>query len=214
MFVSRPPPCSTISLLALVSALFFQGANAYAGFVVTFSETTSGVTIEGSGSLSTLDGLSYYSSTDIVASNQYFRNSIVVHIRSFSDTIDWYETTFSSFSSLGVTRNLQDDPGVEFGIVNTPTIDRVYLPSGYAAGDTISFTVSNPGDTLADFGLNAGDTWGATWSTGSQTTPTESMIFRAVRGTSVVPEPGSGIMFAFATVVGIAFSVFHRRKLT
>ena len=199
-------------VLFLFAVITSQQA-AHADIVVKFTETGSGVTIEGSGSIETLDGLSYLTSTDIVAANQYVRNSIVVHIRSAVDTMDWYETTFTSFSNLGVTRPLQGDPGVEFGIVNTSTIDRVYLPSNYAAGDTINFSVTNVGDSLADFGLTAGDIWGATWNTGNLTTPTESIIFLAVDGVSnVVPEPSSAILYASAAFGLIGRTLLKRRS--
>lgn len=191
--MSLRPTSSRVLLIALFSTLLIQSANVHAGFVVTFTETTGGVTINGSGSIETLDGLTYYATTDLVAANQYFSNSIVVQIRSTVDTIDAYNTQFASFSSLGVTRALQGDPGFELGLtdISTSGADRVLLPSGYVAGDTFSFTVTNPGDTLADFGLSVGDTWGASWSTGNSTTPTESIVFRAVEGASTVPEPSS-----------------------
>ena len=191
--------------VTVCAVLAFSGS-ASADIIVTFAETGSGVTITGSGSLATLDGLTFQTNTDLVAADQYFRNSSSAQIRSTVGTAELYfsDSGFSSFSSLGLTRALGGDPGVEFGIGNTSP-NRVFLPEDYTASTLISFNVTNSGDTLADFGLTAGDSWGATWSTGNATTPTESILFQ----TQAVPEPNAGLLLV---TVSMLFGVPRRRR--
>lgn len=188
-----------------------------AGILVKFTETTNGVVISGSGSISTLDGLSYLTSTNLVSANQYFHTGISAHIRSTGQEIDFYyaDSDFTSFSSLGTTTTLAADPGYEFGVTSlkasnpqSTAPDRVYLPKNYQAGDVLSFSILNAGMTLADFGLSAGDTWGAVWLTGNSSQPSESMLFQALRGSSTVPEPGT----ASLAIVGLGCLCQSQRR--
>ncbi len=201
MFLTRYL-CGAVTVCA---ALAFP-RTASADIIVTFAETGSGVTITGTGSLATLQGLSFQTNTDLVAANQYFRNSSSAQIRSAVGTADLYfsDSGFSSFSSIGLNRALGGDPGVEFGIGNTVP-NRVLLPEDYSAGTLISFSVTNVGDTLADFGLTAGDNWGATWATGNGATPTESILFQA----QGVPEPSAGLLLG---ALSLLFHATRRRR--
>ena len=200
--------CTVLTFVAITAVCT---NSTIADLQVTFNETDAGVTITGSGSVETFDGLTYNATTDLVAANQLFVNSTTSQIRSASDSIDFYyaDTNFTSFSTMGVTRALASDPGIEFGITSIGTSpSRVYLPSGYTPGTVINFSVFNAGDTLADFGLTAGDTWGATWVTGNANTPTESMMFSA----TAIPEPGSIALLAVACCTGLLTRRTRQKK--
>lgn len=192
--------------------LFSQTQAANAGFMVTFTESASGVTISGSGSIDTLAGLDKHGTTSLIASNYYMQSSITSQIRSATRRFDTYYVMnqFSSSSIKGSRRELSSDPGFGIGFTSPSTVsaDRILIPEDYIAGTHLSFSVFNTGDTLADFGLTDGDSWGATWSTGNATTPTESILFSAGTGTAgTVPEPSS-----FAIIAISCCTALIRRK--
>jgi len=205
-----------LTLFALAFTFpFLSISNCAADVDVTFLESTSGVTITGSGSLS-LSGLTqFFNNTINPGPAEYDTNIAIGDISStifgLNEILDVYSTNFgfSSVSTAGVPTNLDSDPGdgIGFGRNNALSAfpgDVIFVPDGYVANEQISLSVFNAGDTLADFGLVDGDVWGASWQTGVGGN-FESFTFTA---TTAVPEPAISIPFVLFIVVAHAL----RRK--
>lgn len=145
----RPKVFSTI--VAAFVTLFGLGNSAQADVVIEMVESTTGVTIIGSGSLQTLAGLTLntagHSPGTVPAQFQDF-GTLSRILGGGSNDSDWYDTTFTTYTAttggLGYGLN-SSSAAISVGYFNPGGTDnRVYLPPGYAAGDSFSWTGFRP----------------------------------------------------------------------
>lgn len=209
----RPKVFSTI--VAAFVTLFGLGNSAQADVVIEMVESTTGVTIIGSGSLQTLAGLTLntagHSPGTVPAQFQDF-GTLSRILGGGSNDSDWYDTTFTTYTAttggLGYGLN-SSSAAISVGYFNPGGTDnRVYLPPGYAAGDSFSWTGFRAGATLASLNHSDGDTWGATWNTGAGAGLPATEGIQFIASVNTIPEPASSTIIG----LGIGMVCFRRRS--
>jgi hypothetical protein len=201
-------------MLTAFSIIATFATSSSADIIVTFADTGGSVNLTVNGSLNNLGSLPAITPTTTTPSVSRFglssgfaNETVLISAPALSRAV----ILGASLTSIGTQPapsnfNLLADPTVNFGFSQSFFGNTIYLPNGYAYGDTINVSVSGVANSLADLGLTDGDSWGVSFSDGGG--GTQSLAFSASEA-AAVPEPSSLGLLALGAV---GLTTWRRRK--
>ena len=95
------------------------------------------------------------------------------------------------------------DPGFWVAYIDpqSTSAEQIFMSSGYVSGTNMNSSLMLSGHSLSDLNLSVGDNWGVSFpiydSTGSPTSTSQSLTFRAVQA---VPEPSPFMLLGLLAV--------------